>query len=192
MPQGELAASAGRFEDLRHLVAEVVHMEVPQAQIGGIAGPDDGSKDGSGSDYQRTAASGATEQDSVSRKPPESAHLLPRLLAAMQAQHSVWQRVKVAMLAHLSRRLRAQLADSRAAAAEAAGEAGEREAVAHRRLQDANRVRIGMSACTGCWSRALRYEIACTAQEMSLAARAAVQAEELVCAMPPIAVAGLG
>ena len=147
MLQAELAASTGRFEDLRHLAAEVVHVAGPRDEGGRTAGPDHGGRDGLRLDDQRTAAFVSKVQDSTSQPLLESAQLLPRLLAAMQAQHSVWQRVKVAMLAHLSRRLRAQLADTRAAAALATEQAAEREAAVQRRLQDANRVRTWVA----CW-----------------------------------------
>jgi len=174
--QAELAVSTRRFKDLRHLAAEVVHMEGPQAKTGGMAGPHAGSKDGPASNLQKTAAHVTTEQDSDRQPPPESAQLLPRLLAAMQAQHSVWQRVKVAMLAHLSRRLRAQLADSRAAAVLASEKAAEREAATQRRLQDANRVRVWSCAESQPATQvSLHCEHACAAHDKDrMAALAAI------------------
>ena len=153
MLQVELAASTGRFEDLRRLAAEVLHMSGPGHGDGGSAGPNVSGRDESGSEQQRPAAPADARQDSATRPQPQSMQLLPQLLAAMQAQHFVWQRVKVAMLAHLSRRLRAQLADTCAGAAQAAAEAADREAAMQRRLQDVSRVSTILSACTCCCSR---------------------------------------
>jgi hypothetical protein len=68
--------------------------------------------------------------------------LAPRLLAALKAQHSVWQRVKVALLSHFAARLRAQLAEERATAAAAAMEAEQREVTLQRSLQGVQKVSL--------------------------------------------------
>ena len=150
--QAELAASTSRFEELRHLATEAVHAAGQAADARGAAVADLGSRDGPGFVDRRPAAADTAfrrSQQDLQRATPldgpspqdSSQQLLPRLLAAVQAQQSVWQRVKVTLLAHFSRRLRAQLAETRAAADSAAAEAAGREAAAKRRLQDASRVR---------------------------------------------------
>lgn len=75
-------------------------------------------------------------------QPGSDAQLLDQLSAALRAQHSVWHKAKVALLAHLAGRLRQQLQEERRAGGAALQAARGREASLAQQLrkteQDSN------------------------------------------------------
>ena len=133
--QAELLVSAGRCTELRRLAQEAMHTAASAVVRTQNAGLHPKAADCQSSWQWQTDLSA----DDVSAD-----ELAPRLLTALKAQHTVWQRVKVALLSHFAGRLRMQLAAERASAAAAAAGAQQREDALGRHLQDVQKVPLKM------------------------------------------------
>ena len=133
-------ASTSRCQELRHLAQTAMHSAAPAVTAKPAAGMHLGAV------HHQSSWQGGQSADDV-----PATQLAPRLLAALQAQLSVWQRVKVALLSHFAGRLRAQLAEERARATAAAKEAEQRAVTLQCRLQDVQKVSLTRCTrqCTG-------------------------------------------